>query len=59
MLDYDSVDPTIMEDLLRNILIILRDEKGNEIIKTTSYDDFYNKAIIDSKYKRYKNRNYV
>ncbi len=50
MLDYDSVDPTIMEDLLSNILIILRDEKGNEIIKTTSYDDFYNKAIIDSKH---------
>lgn len=50
MLDYDSVDPTIMEDLLSNILIILRDENGNELIKTTSYDDFYNKAMIDSKY---------
>lgn len=49
-IDYDCIDPTIKEDLLSNILIILKNEESKRLYETTSFQDFFEKAMIGSKY---------
>ena len=50
LVDYDCIDPSIEEDLLSNILIILKNDKLEKLFETTSFQEFFEKAMIDFKF---------